>query len=102
MAVATRKPIAARTTMVVGAILCWRTVVQVDFVWISASSTEGRQYRQARPIWLTLDDSCGDSGMPVPSLTEPFTITTPKWISTVDGPVVDAAAHMHDGGAWTG
>lgn len=73
-------------------------VVRVDFEWVSASSAEGRQYRQVRPIWLALEDFCGDSGVPVPSLTEPFRITTPEWISTVDGPLVDVAAHMHDGG----
>lgn len=73
-------------------------VVRVDFEWVSASSAEGAQHRSVRPIWLALDDFCGDSGMPVPSLTEPFRVTTPQWISTIDGPLVDVAAHMHDGG----
>lgn len=73
-------------------------VVRVDFEWVSASSAEGSKHRPVRPIWLALDDFCGDSGMPVPSLTEPFRFTTPKWTSTVDGPLVDVAAHMHDGG----
>jgi hypothetical protein len=47
-------------------------VVRVDFEWVSASSAEGRRYREVRPIWLALADFCGDSGVPVPSLTKSF------------------------------
>jgi hypothetical protein len=73
-------------------------VVRADFEWVFASSAEGRRYREVRPIWLALDDFCGDSGVPVPSLTKPFSQKTPTWISTVEGPLVDVAAHTHDGG----
>ena len=73
-------------------------MLRIDFEWVSASSAEGRQYRRVRPIWLALKDFCSDSGVPVRSLTEPFHIKTPEWISTVDGPLVDGSAHVHDGG----
>lgn len=72
--------------------------VRVDFEWVKAASTEGRQYREVRPIWLALNDFCGDSGVQVKSTTEVFTVRTPKWTATVDGPLVDIAAHMHDAG----
>lgn len=72
--------------------------VRVDFEWVSAASIEGRQYREVRPIWLGLEDFCGDSSAPVKSTTEVFTIRTPEWTATVDGPIVDVSAHAHDGG----
>lgn len=74
-------------------------VVRVDFEWVSASSAEGKQYREVRPIWLSLDDYfCGGIGIPVPSLTKPFRFRTPSWLSPVEGPILDVAAHVHDGG----
>lgn len=74
-------------------------VVRVDFEWVSASSEEGQQYREVRPIWLSLDDYfCGGIGVPVPSLTKPFRLRTPSWLSSVEGPILDVAAHVHDGG----
>lgn len=73
-------------------------VVRIDFEWVSASSAEGRQYRGVRPIWLCLSDLCSDSSIPVTSVTKPFSLRTPEWISTIDGPLVDVAGHVHDGG----
>ncbi|MCJ1461620.1 hypothetical protein MMC07_000217 [Pseudocyphellaria aurata] len=72
--------------------------VRIDFEWVKANSTEGQKYREVRPIWIALDDFCGDSGVPVKSVTESFTVRTPTWTATVDGPLVDIAAHMHDAG----
>ena len=74
-------------------------LVRLDFEWVSASSAEGRQYRNVRPIWLAVDDYyCGGIGLPVPSLTKPFHVRTPSWLSSVEGPMLEAAAHVHDGG----
>lgn len=73
-------------------------VVRVDFEWVSASSEEGRHYREVRPIWITLDHFCDGIGVPVPSVTKPFRIRTPSWLSSVEGPILDVAAHVHDGG----
>lgn len=73
-------------------------VVRVDFEWVSASSAEGKRYREIRPIWLSLDDYfCGGLGLPPVSTTEPFRIRTPSFVSPIQGPIVDVAAHMHDG-----
>ena len=74
-------------------------VVRVDFEWVSASSAEGQQYRGVRPIWLSLDHYfCGGIGLPVLSVTKSFRIRTPSWTSSIEGPILDVASHMHDGG----
>lgn len=72
--------------------------VRIDFEWVEAASSEGRQYRGVRPVWLSLNDFCGDSSVPAKSTTEVFTVRTPEWTATVDGPLVDITAHLHDGG----
>ncbi|MCJ1265700.1 hypothetical protein MMC22_005580 [Lobaria immixta] len=72
--------------------------IRVDFEWVKATSIEGRQYREVRPIWLALDNFCGDASVSVKSTSEVFSVRTPEWTATVDGSLVDIAAHMHDGG----
>ncbi|KAL8777281.1 MAG: hypothetical protein Q9194_002642 [Teloschistes cf. exilis] len=52
---------------------------------------------EVRPVWLDAT-GCGRSDVDVKSTIEPFKYTTPEWISSVSGILLDIAAHQHDGG----
>ncbi|KAL8691752.1 MAG: hypothetical protein Q9218_003101 [Villophora microphyllina] len=52
---------------------------------------------EIRPVWLDAT-GCGRSDVEVKSTTEPFKYTTPEWTSSVNGVLLDIAAHQHDGG----
>jgi hypothetical protein len=57
-------------------------------------------FRAVTPVWLdiTPDEFCGNSEYPVPANRSAFAVEGIPWEATIDGEVVFAGAHVHDGG----
>lgn len=54
-------------------------------------------YDDMRPVWFDVDQ-CGTSEAKPPVQEGNYTIKAPVWKATIDGEILGAAGHLHDGG----
>ena len=64
--------------------------IALRFEWVDAQSAVGRGVRELRVAWLDIT-GCGNSERPVPTTSEPFAYTTPKWTANVNGTILDVS-----------
>jgi hypothetical protein len=67
-------------------------VVTITFTYLPSSSS----IKHATPIWLDIG-GCGSPDLPAVANTT-FAYVSPAWESTVEGTVLKAGGHVHDGG----